>query len=102
LDENWKLFENNTSNVEEDIIKMSKERFHKKYQMPPIPELATKAWLERLIYPIGINNNNEFNPLNEELENKIDDKTMNAIKNLDNAIEKALIKKIRSNQRKEE
>ena len=71
LDENWKLFENNHSYVEEDIVKMCRERFQKKYNTPPIPELATKAWLERLLYPIGINPKNEYISLHEEtIDNK--------------------------------
>jgi hypothetical protein len=71
LDENWKLFENINSNVEDDIIKMCRERFQNKYNMPPIPELVTKTWLERLIYPIGINLQNEYVSLNEETMDNI-------------------------------
>jgi len=89
LDENWKLFENNHSNVEEDIIKMSRERFQNKYNMPPIPELATNTWLERLLYPIGIDLQNEYISLSEE---KIDTKNKEiteSIKSIDSFIEKA-------------
>ena len=88
LDENWKLFENNSSNVEEDIIKMSRERFLNKYNKDPIQELATRQWLERLLHPIGINAKGEYTSLFEEqLSNKNQD-IIESIISMDSAIEK--------------
>ena len=92
LDENWKLFEKCESIVEQDIIKMSRERFLKKYKTHPIPELATKKWLERLVYPIGINTDGNYISLAELKINKnADPKVLEQIRNMDSAIEKALV-----------
>ena len=91
LDENWKLFENNSSNVEEDIIKMSQERFNKKVFSQPIPELASKRWLERLINPLGINMDKNYISLEIDKNIEGDQETLDAIKNMDNIIEKALV-----------
>jgi hypothetical protein len=84
LNDNWKLFENITSNVENDIVKMCRERFEKKYNIIPIPALATKLWLERLLYPIGIDEKNNYFSLNEKNTN-----TNDSIKTMDSILEKA-------------
>ena len=97
LDDNWRLFENNCSNVEEDIIKMCRERFKNKYNMPPIPELATKTWLERLIYPIGINHQNEYISLDEETMDTKNSEFLASIKAIDSVIEEAY-KEMRKNK----
>jgi len=103
LDENWKLFENATSNVEQDLIKMSRERFQNKIYSPPVPELATKRWLERLIYPIGINGKNEYHSLaNDDIITETDPKILEGINSMDNIIIKGLIAKEKENQTKNE
>jgi hypothetical protein len=89
LDDDWELFKNVNSNVEEDIIKMSRERFQNKNTMPPIPELATKTWLERLVYPIGIDKYNEFFPLTGEIVNNKSPEVLISIKSMDSILEKA-------------
>jgi len=99
LDENWKLFENNSSNVEEDIIKMVRERFKNKVNMPVIPELATKRWLERLINPIGVDQNNNYFPLTGEIMNKENSEIVNSIRELDNVIE-MILKEMKNNNEK--
>jgi hypothetical protein len=89
LNEKFKLFENNTSNVEKDIIKMSRERFQNKYNMSPIPELATKEWLQRLLSPVGINEQqNKYFPLDGEPLKKDDPNILESIKSMDSIIEK--------------
>jgi hypothetical protein len=90
LDDNWKLFENTKSNVEEDIVNMSQERFRNKVNTPPIPELATKRWLERLMYPIGIDYQNNYFSLTVEEMKETNPETEQTIQNMDNVIEKAL------------
>jgi hypothetical protein len=92
LDDNWTLFENNSSNVEEDIIKISRERFKNKVNSPPIPELATKRWLERLINPIGIDQKNNYFPLIGDFINKENPEVVNTIYQLDSIIDKILEK----------
>jgi len=99
LDENWSLFDNTHSDIEDDIINMSRDRFKNKINYPPIPELATKEWLERLLNPIGIDFNNNYFPLKY---NKIEVKNSvvsDQINNMDNAIEKALKFKMEENSK---
>jgi len=91
LDENWKLFENVKCNIDADIINMSQERFRNKIDTPPIPELATKRWLDRLSYPIGIDHKNEYFPLTGEISNIDNPETLKTIINMDSAIEKLLM-----------
>ena len=90
LDENWRLFENNSSNVEEVILKMSRERFQNKYNKPPIPELATKQWLERLLYPIGIDTNKKYVSLIDEKLSTENLDVLESIKSMDSVIEKLI------------
>ena len=100
LDENWKLFENVTSNVEEDILKMSRERFQNKYNKPHIPELATKQWLERLLYPIGIDQNNNYFSLTEEQLSTENLEVLEKIKSMDSVIEKLVKMKEEVNRKR--
>jgi hypothetical protein len=71
LDDDWELFQNITSNVEEDMIKNCRERFKIRLNEEPIPELTTKDWFDRLVYPIGINNENEYFSLKDQYNNGI-------------------------------
>jgi len=91
LDENWELFENTKCNIDDDIINMSQERFRNKIDIPPIPELATKRWLERVIYPIGLDYQNNYIPLTGDISNIDNPDTLKAIINMDSAIEKLLM-----------
>ena len=86
----WKLFENSKSNIEEDIVKMCRERFQNKIVTPPIPELATTSWLKRLIYPIGVDSQNDYHPLHGKIMNEENPETVQSIKHIDEVIEKAL------------
>jgi hypothetical protein len=90
LDENWKLFENQKSNVEDDIVNMCQERFRNKVNFPPIPELATKEWLERLLYPIGIDPQNNYIPLTGEIVKETNTEIVEAIQQIGSVIEKTL------------
>ena len=53
-DEAWKLFQNIVVNTDKDLVAMCIERFKKKCDEPPIPELATEAWMERCVCPLGM------------------------------------------------
>jgi len=90
LDENWKLFENIKINIEDDIINMCRERFDNKVNTQPIPELATERWLERLSYPIGVDFENNYFSLTEEVNKDNNSDAFKAVQHLDNVIEKAL------------
>lgn len=61
LEEDWHLFQNVDCNAF-DLVTMCRERFEKKCLSSPIPELATKEWLERCVAPVGLDGNNEFFP----------------------------------------
>jgi len=91
LDDNWKLFEDCESNIEQDIVKMSRERFLNKFKTPPIPELATKKWLERLLYPVGVDLKGNYSPLEGiKISKNADPKVIKQIQYMDKAIDKAL------------
>ena len=100
LDENWRVFENTMNNVEENIIKMSRERFENKLNYPPIPELATKQWLTRLLHPIGLNINYDYNSLFDETLYNDSPEILAQIEAMDSAIEKGVKLCEERNQRK--
>jgi hypothetical protein len=88
LDRDWRLFENTLSNVADEIVQMSRERFQKKYALPPVPELATREWLERLQYPLGLDGNNEYYPLVAEPFNDDGSEAAANIRAMDSVLEK--------------
>jgi len=53
-DERWKLFENTRINIEEEFFDSCCIRFENKCNEPVIPELATKDWLGRCSFPLGM------------------------------------------------
>ena len=59
-DETWTLFQNVVINTDKDIVASCVERFKSKCDEPPIPELATEAWMERCVYPIGMDENGKL------------------------------------------
>lgn len=59
-DETWKLFQNVEINTDKDILTTCIERFKSKCDEPPISELATEAWMERCVYPIGMDENGKL------------------------------------------
>ena len=59
-DEDWKMFINTKISIEDDIIETSIERFKNKCNADIIPELATKEWLDRCIFPIGLDDNGNY------------------------------------------
>jgi hypothetical protein len=63
LDEDWKLFENIKTNIEDNLVIECRQIFKNKCNDVTIPELEDGIWLDRCQYPIGINDNNEYFPL---------------------------------------
>lgn len=59
-DNSWKLFENVAINLDEGIFKSCIARFESKAFSEPIAELTTTEWLERCMFPIGMNDVGEF------------------------------------------
>lgn len=59
-DETWKLFQNVAINTDKDLVSTCIERFKSKCNEAVIPELATPEWLERCLFPIGMDDNGNF------------------------------------------
>lgn len=55
-----KLSENN---IEKQIIEKARNSLDQKMEMMPVQELEEAEWVERTCFPIGLDNNNEFFPL---------------------------------------
>ncbi len=53
-DDRWKLFEDVSFSIEEQIIQSSRQRFENKAFSDPIPELTSDAWLDRCKDPLGM------------------------------------------------
>ena len=53
-DDRWRMFENMTSDIENQIIELSRMRFKLKAFLEPIPELTTNEWLSRCADPLGM------------------------------------------------
>lgn len=53
-DDRWRMFENMSFNLEEQLIADCRERFKAKCCADVIPELATQEWLSRCDFPLGI------------------------------------------------
>ena len=67
-DTRWKLFENNRFSLEENLIQTSRERFMNKSILETCPELATRDWIERCAFPIGMNHEGSLYDLDILLE----------------------------------
>ncbi len=53
-DARWKLFENLSFSIEEQLIAASRQRFESKAFLPPVPELAKEDWIARCACPLGM------------------------------------------------
>ena len=53
-DERWKMFEDLSFSIEEQLIQTSRQRFENKAFSDPIPELTSAAWLDRCKEPLGM------------------------------------------------
>lgn len=58
----------NENNFEQQIIEYSRLSFDKKMKLKIIPELEEIEWSNRTKYPIGLDSNNHFLPLNPKDE----------------------------------
>lgn len=54
------FFENNSSNIEEQIIEKAKENFNAKVNSEPIPCLLNQEWKDRTALPLGMSDSGEF------------------------------------------
>ncbi len=70
-DENWKLFQSLTLDVEDELIKESREYFLHKKDTRPIPEVNSEEWYERLTFPLGFDEKLEPWPLDDSIEKRM-------------------------------
>lgn len=54
------LFSSNTSNVEDDVVKVAREKFDTLINKPLISELQTHDWKDRTKAPVGMSDEGEF------------------------------------------
>ena len=62
-DDRWKMMENAEFDIEKQLIQTSRQRFENKSVQPPVPELATREWLDRCVFPIGMDDHGNLFPL---------------------------------------
>lgn len=62
-DESWQLWQKAAFSMDKQLYDMAVQRFVNKCTQPPVPELATKAWLDRCAFPLGMSDDGQFFPL---------------------------------------
>ena len=67
-DDNWKLWKNAEFDLDQQLYNMAVLRFKNKCTQPLVPELTTKAWLDRCAFPVGMSDKGEFWPLEDTAE----------------------------------
>lgn len=67
-DESWKVWRNAEFSIDSELYKMAVQRFTAKCCAEIVPELATTQWLDRCSFPLGMNDNGEFWPLEDAPE----------------------------------
>jgi len=64
-DDQWKLFQNNHFNIEDQLLQTCIERFEAKCKGVVVPELTTPEWLDRCSFPLGMDDNGNLWELEE-------------------------------------
>jgi len=59
-DEDWELFVDLKTNVDEELISASVERFEARCNTEAVPELTAEVWLDRCSFPIGMDADGNF------------------------------------------
>ena len=70
-DERWQLFRSMEMNIEEELIGNCRQRFEGKCSEGVIPELATRAWLDRCSFLIGFDDDGQAFPLDFPIEKRM-------------------------------
>ena len=65
-DPSWKLWLTTQFDSDEQLYAMAVERFVNKCTAPPAPELTTPEWLDRCAFPVGMSDDGQFWPLEDE------------------------------------
>lgn len=58
--ETWKLLRNVENNLDQQLLTDCIARFEAKCTQPPIPELAGRDWLDRCLFPVGLDDDGNF------------------------------------------
>lgn len=67
-DERWKLFINTVIDADADLLRKCIARFEAKCLKAPVADLATPEWMDRCRFPIGMDHNGNFFPLEDPVE----------------------------------
>lgn len=67
-DESWKVWQGAEFDLDKQLYDMAVERFRAKCTQPPVPELTTKAWLDRCAFPVGMSDGGQLWPLEDGAE----------------------------------
>jgi hypothetical protein len=62
-DDRWRLFRDINVNLDADVYASCIRNFERKCDMPPIPELATDEWLARCSFPVGMDEQGNYFPV---------------------------------------
>jgi hypothetical protein len=62
----WKVFQDLESPVDADMVTSVVDFLKEMTRNPPIPELTTEEWVDSCKYPLGIDDNGSFFPLEDE------------------------------------
>lgn len=69
-DESWHLWQKAEFAMDKQLYDMAVQRFVNKCTQPPVPELTTKAWLDRCAFPLGMSDDGQLWPLEVSPEEK--------------------------------
>lgn len=64
-DDTWKLFINTVIDSDAELIRKCIARFEAKCMKPPVPDLAMPNWQDRCQFPLGMDNEGNFFPLED-------------------------------------
>lgn len=65
-DTSWKLFQDFECNLDQQLLDDCIKRFEAKCLQPPIPEVTSSEWLDRCKFPLGMDDNGVFWPVDEK------------------------------------
>lgn len=83
--EGYNYFRQAISNLDENFIQRARQSFDEKIKMEPLPDLLDSFWLSRTNFPVGMDANNNFYPLNSVTPIPQEGKPLfNGIRNLTN------------------
>lgn len=64
-DDSWKLWKTAEFSMDQELYEKAVQRFTIKCKEPPVPELTTPQWLGRCAFPVGMQDDGTFFPLDD-------------------------------------